>query len=362
MRGGGAPEQPHPTSREWVSTNTIDEKKAWWDDFRKEVVRKYKEHAITSGNAINTARSYKQHYFVNRYAMIDDNGNLVDVMDNESLTLDNNNSINGITYGRFSEVNAQDCFTKRLGSELCEDLGVATIKWDDYKDKKVSEYLEKIYSILNNSNEMPKVRHRHVFLGLGNDKKSKTDGRWLKDYINLGDNTAWGTLGGTDEERKEALVKMAKDEEKGKKLYKLLKIKGKSFEDIWEARTMPNTAQPPAQIPLPALNNAEGFGANTLTNTIPPVVPLQIGAFPMVTMPPQVTKQYGSVLVNNRVVCDCKKWNDSPCVTRKINKFFAKLFWNKRDYEYVYGNDASQSPANLNFVNNYNNNNQIGQS
>lgn len=77
-------------------------------------------------------------------------------------------------------IKAQKFFTKRLGRQLCQDLG---IKWEKWCQQPLSEYLLEIKRQVDNSQTMPKIRHRHKFLCFGVDKSSKTDGRWLWDFI-----------------------------------------------------------------------------------------------------------------------------------------------------------------------------------
>ena len=341
VEGGGTHESQHPTSREWVNTGTDNEKKLWWNIFRNEVLRKYNEQAIRPGTKINKLIKYKGHWFLNEHVMIDDNGNLVEAINNPyELQWKQDNTINDIDNCKFSDITTKDCFTKRLGSELCEDLGLAILKWDDCKERKLNDYLKAVFNILRDSNEMPKVRHRHKFLFWGNDCKSKTNDRWLVDYIIIPNNQKWGDLGNNDEERKEALVKMAIDEDKGKKLYKLLKIKGRKFEDIWNERV--------AVAPVSAQMTA-----------IPPVVTPQTGVSPTTT-PAQVEK-YDQALINHYARARADWNNNSPCVTRAINKFFAKLFWPEQEYRYIFEyyddiiaqhNLNSQNANNININNN----------
>ena len=350
----------HPTSREWVSTQKLEEKAQWWDEFRKEVLRKCNEHAMKPEDPVNQLCQQTNNNPINRHILIDDNGNLVQGtrIDTPILAWQGDNTVNGITDrgSWFNLIDTKDCFTDRLGAKLCEDLGKDKIKWDDYKGGKLLKYLEAIYKILSNSKEMPKVRHRHILVGLGINRKSRTDERWLCDYINFYNKKLWrnpddlnqglrvyGDLGDDDESRKATLVQCAKSKEHGKKLYNLLKIKEREFEDIWNTKDQPNPAQP--QIPNPAIVVPPPPGQTQ--TVVPAVSPTQTIVPPIVVQTPQTALESP-----NRFQDDTYKryhtfYTDVPSFIKWINKRLAKIAWTKSDYDYVFKNATNQPPASI---------------
>lgn len=335
---GGGKRPKHPTSWEWVSTQNPEEKKQWWNDFRAEVLRKYHEHAIHPGDAINESRGFKPHYVIDDNALIDENGDVVDAPPYHSKTLEwpSDNTPVVFTWDLLVGINAEKCFTERLGKKLCNDLGKDVIKWGNYRGKKLSEYLEKIYSILKDNNEMPKVRHRR-----GNDTASKADERWLKDYINMKDQRLWenpnsqspvrkmyGDLGDDEESRKATLVQCAIDEEKGKKLHKLLKIKRKDFKTLWDEREQQNAAQQQSVPQMPPANT-QMTPIAVQTQTQPPTV------VPQIIQPPQDIHLEGHNPHSEVDPTETETYKKNVClferITDKINRWWIRKFIYRSD-------------------------------
>ena len=228
---------------------------------------------------------------------------------------------------------------------MCKDLGEKKIKWDDYKDKPLPDYLAEIHEILKDSNEMPKVRHRHKFVFWGNDTKSKTDGRWLMDFIDDSKKNEvfekeWGKLGNNDEKRKEYLIKCAKPG-KQKELAKLLKYKG-NLKDLFKNE---NTVTPPPAATSP------------VDPQKPPVAPPQQQTqkvVPQTTTPQTPVEKYNPALSNEYANTRERLSDDSFRVPMAINKFIAKLFWPEEEYKRVFNDDIARN----NLMNRPNTNNR----
>lgn len=327
MKSNNENDQPkHPTSREWVKTNDDDKRKKWWKDFCAEVRRAANEAVYEErGNTKNRSYKLRNDWPLSTDALITKDGDLLEAAGadyNFWSTQDGDYDAQEDRNGSISDKdNAEAILTKRLGANLCDDLGEEKIKWDDYKSGSLKEYMLRMREILNASTEMPKVRHRHKFLGFGNDQKSKTDGRWLMDFIDKNKTQEvflkkWGEIGNDDNERTEYLIKRAKPE-KRKELAKLLKYKG-NLKDLFRDE---NTATPPpvAATPQP-----------------------QTGVPPTVTTPPSVEKikLYPET---------CKEWKKTLDWGDRFSDWLNRKWFRFRFKNEIYNDEAGYKAAYRNY-------------
>ena len=303
--------------REQVKTSTTAEKRKWWEEFRFEVLRKYREALYNPEKKLNndvTAKEYND-WIINEGALIDENGDPLHCIhpdESNELKLDEDNNIIGfdikvrndkrhyriVSKLRHFMMPTSYFFSKRLGQELCEDLG---IEWSYYKNEPLCRYLIKIKSMLSKKNYMPKLRPRYKFLHFCVDNTSNADGKWLIDFIDKNNGQifgkTWKGLGKATILRKKYLIDNAKPEKK-KELKRLLHYK----EPIGEVAS-----------------------AKTQT-TIP-------------DYDPQLAERYSSFR---------NYWqNKTSSFAKFFNKFIAGQAWDEQDYKYIFEYDKNRPKNNL---------------
>lgn len=312
-----------------MKTDNTKKKKKWWKDFIFGIKREWNENLCKGGESAN-AFLLKNDWALDETALIGNDGRLYlsgfDPKKDDSIW---DYDFMEYLLNAYHEQNTplvSSIITNDDYETLCSDLGTTLGNYDSIS---IGVFLKGIHKILQNRSQMPEVRRRRKLLFFV-DNTSKADGRRLKNYVDLTGKPKWGDFGNDDEKRKESLVSVAINKEKGKKLCKLLKCK-RSYKEII-ADVQRRAAKLPLVTPQPQ------------TQTPVATQPQQTQTAVTPTTPQTPVEKYNQAL-SNQYACARKYWNNGQqrVITLAINKFIAKLFWNEKDYQYVFNDDIARN-------------------